>query len=417
MTQVCAFRALRYDPARVAIDDCVAPPYDIISPDEAQRLRAKSPFNITHVDLPLASDGPDPYAAAAALFQSWRTAGVLRLDPEPSFYLITDTFELEGCSYRRTGVTAAVRLEPLGAGSIFPHESTLAGPRMDRFRLMATTSANLSSILAMFPDPAGDLRAAIKPVLDRPPLLAGLGPTGPFELRRIVEPALIARVSALFADRPLFIADGHHRYETALAYHRTAAGVFNDPASFVMMHLVAVSDPALKALPTHRLIRPGVAPALPELLQALARDFTLSELSSPVLPPADAPFGSFLLRADRRNWLLTLKPSIKPADIDPERSRDWSTLDVAILQKRVLEPILGITPDKLTSQDLVGYSHDLSESVRSVDSGLFALAFLLRPTPVSAVAAVAANLEKMPPKSTYFYPKLITGLILRPLNR
>jgi uncharacterized protein (DUF1015 family) len=281
---------------------------------------------------------------------------------------------------------------------------------------MATTTANLSSILAMFPDPDAAIRDLIDQALDRPPIVEGLGPTGPFALRRITDPGLIARIVALFADRPLFIADGHHRYETALAYHRTPAGAGNDPAAFVMMHLAAVSDPALKVLPTHRLIRSDMAPALPDLLGALQADFILTELAAadlPTLPVPDAPFGTFLLYAGHKSWQLSLKGSVTPADIDPAASPDWSRLDVAVLQKRVFEPLMGITPETLRSSNLVGYSHNVAEAVQMVDSGTFALAFLLRPTPVQAVAAVAANLEKMPPKSTYFYPKLVTGLVLR----
>jgi len=417
VTDIRAFRALRFDPAKVRIDDVLAPPYDVISPGEAQRLREKSAHNIIHLDLPDAASGA-PYTHAAKLLETWRAEGVLRRDPQPAFYLITDSFELDGKVFHRTGITAAVRLQPFGQGSIFAHESTLSGPKMDRFRLMATTSSNFSSIMAMYPDPDSAIRNLLQPTLDRPSILEGTGPTGPFALRLITDPGLMARLRGLFADRPIFIADGHHRYETALAYHNTAAGVGNYYAAYVMMHLMALEDPTLQVLPTHRLIRPSAARPLVELLEALRKDFTVTELPAkaiPGFPAMDEPFGAFLLHAPGRTFRLALKPEISPADIDPQASEDWCRLDVAVLQKRIFEPLLGITAEKLRSQELLAYSHDLAESVDGVNAGRFAYAFLLRATPVQAVASVARHLETMPPKSTFFYPKLITGLTIRSL--
>ncbi len=423
MTCIRAFRGLRYNLDKVSLDDVVAPPYDVIDPDQQSDLRARSPYNIIHVSLPEAGDSCDRYAHAADLLADWQDTDVLREDAQPSLYLLSESFEIDGRSFTRIGLTAAVRLEPFGAGSIFPHEGTLSAPKADRLNLMKAAAVNVSPVLAMFSDADGTVRALFEDALAREPLAHATVPTGTCRLRRISAPEVISRIVESFETRGLFIADGHHRYETALAY-RDSAGVSvgpDGPADYMMMHLVVIEDEALKALPTHRLVRPGAAPELAELLDALAGDFEVTELKLPdagvpELPGPEARFGTFLMYADGRTWQLSLSEEVKPADINPDAGEDWCRLDVTVLQKRVFEPILNITRQKLERGGLVGYSHDAAESVELVNSGEYALAFLLRPTPVRAVAAVARNLEKMPPKSTYFYPKVSAGFVLRTLS-
>ena len=418
MTEIRPFPGLRFDTARVRLDDVVSPPYDIIDADEDKQLRARSRYNMIHLDLPRAEGGGERYQHTADLLRNWQETGVLVEDDEPALYLVTDTFDLEGRTFERTGLVGAVRLEPFGEGSIFAHEGTLSAPKADRLKLMRATAANLSSIMAIFGDPAGDVRTLIDEALAQPAPATCSTPTGTCHLRRLTDSETVERIVACLRASDVVIADGHHRYETALAYRDGNPGG-DERADYVMMHLVAAEDETLKVLPTHRLVKPGVGPALDELLVQLGRDFVVTEVSArslPELPGPEMRFGTFLLYADRRTWRLALRDEVRPGDIQPGTSEDWCRLDVAALQKRVFEPLLGLTIEKVKGEALVGYSHDVAEAVGMVDSGDYARAFLVRPTLASAVTTVARRLEKMPPKSTYFYPKVTTGMVLRRLG-
>lgn len=419
MADVRAFRGLRYSLERVRMADVVAPPYDVISPSEKERLKARSSYNVVRLILP-DGDG-DKYARAARLLDEWTRQGVLRRESFPALYFCRHTFQVYGQTLVRTGLMAAVKLEPFGRGAIFPHESTLSAPKEDRMRLLRATRTNLSPVFSLFSDRTGGVRQIQAQVVKAPPTFVLQEESGLCEFWMVSDRGVIDRLSALLAPSPLFIADGHHRYETALSYldDLRREGNCSSSAEAVMMLCVAMEDPGLAVLPTHRLLKAGVGPGWRGLLEALRADFETVPVTDGIegaLAEPETTLGRFVLYGPQHQaWSLTLKEGFDLKTVDPDQSPDWCRLDVAILQRRVFQPLLSLSLERLTGSDLVGYSHDLGETTRRVEEGSYASAFLMRPTPVGAVAAVANRLEKMPPKSTFFYPKALTGLVLRPL--
>src|SRR5919112_907477 len=265
MPDVRPFRGIRYDMARVgALSDVVAPPYDVIGSELQDRLYAASPYNIIRLELgraePADTAEANRYTRAARTLKEWRRQGILREDPHPSLYVYHQTFTVEGRTYTRKGFLARVRLEPFGQGRIFPHEQTLSGPKADRLALYTATGFNLSPVFGLYPDPeAAVLRAVEEGQKDRTPLEATdhLGVVN--RLWPVLDQEAHTAAQGLMAARSIFIADGHHRYETGLRYRddRAAAGELSgpdDPAHFCLMMLVGMSDPGLLILPTHRLV-------------------------------------------------------------------------------------------------------------------------------------------------------------------
>src|SRR5438477_370028 len=265
MADIRAFRGYRYDLGRVgSLSDVVSPPYDVIDPALQQRLHDQSPHNAVRLELPQEEPGDteteNKYARAARTLKSWIAEDVLRQDTARALYVYEQEFAAEGKSHTRRGFFARVRLEPFGSGRIFPHEQTMAGPKEDRLKLYRATGFNLSPVFSLYPDPDGEVFRQLEPfTLKGPPLVAKdhLGVTN--RLWLVTDSHTLSAVTGLMGPRPVFIADGHHRYETGLKYleERRAAGEVPDdeaPANFCLMMLVGMSDPGLVILPTHRLV-------------------------------------------------------------------------------------------------------------------------------------------------------------------
>ena len=450
MADIAAFRGIRYDLKKVpSLTSVVAPPYDVINEAYRQRLAAREAHNCVHLILPQDSPAGDRYATAAAALKRWLAEGVLVEEKAPAIYVISQEWTHAGRRNVRTGFIAAVRLEPFGEGRIYPHENTLSAPKADRLNLIKATRANLSQVFGIFPDDQRDVEAWLGQVTARAADAETTDDGGvTTRLWLQTDPKRIATLTRAMAGRPMFIADGHHRYETALNYRRfadeaslslnaaktTADAPFLSkksaemskirPIDAIMMFCVAMSDPGLITQPTHRLLPKSITePA--KLLEKLGREFH-------VLPFATVSGGAGAvdeeLKSDATPNLMALyvgkeRPLMKVWPKDPSAilrdhasfSADWRTLDVSILQYAVLERLLGLTLEHVTRDAKIGYEHDSDEAMRRVDSGEFASAFILRPTPVDAVARVASHLEKMPPKSTFFYPKALTGIVMRGL--
>ena len=432
MPDVRPFRGIRYDIARVgAMSDVIAPPYDVIGPELQDRLYAASPYNVIRLELnreePGDAPGRDRYARAAHFLKEWRRDEILREDPHPTLYLYHQTFEVEGHAHTRKGFLARVRLEPFGTGKIFPHEQTLSGPKADRLALFNATRFNLSPIFGLYPDPTAAVLDAVEAGLrDRTPLEATdhLGVTN--RLWPITDGATHTAVQGLMGPRPIFIADGHHRYETGLNFRREldAAGQLagpDDPANFCMMMLVGMSDPGLLILPTHRLVSgfPGLTG--PELAHRLAPEFAVEQAGSGdvgcrhawevIEHGGDQDVLGFGTVADGR-WLTARLRSDSAMDaLVPDHSPDWRALGVSILHELVLKKLLG---DLGTAS--CRYVHLLDEVLHDTSVQGCDLAALVPPAGMEHVEAIASNRETMPPKSTYFYPKLLTGLVLNPLR-
>jgi uncharacterized protein (DUF1015 family) len=417
MADVQPLRALHYDLDRVGSLAAVAtPPYDVIDPAQRAELAARSPHNAVHLDLPRGE--PDPYAHAAELLAAWRAEGAVVTDAEPALWALGQDYTApDGRRLTRHGFFARVRVEDYGPGRIRPHERTHPGPKEDRLRLTRATRANLSPIFSLYADPAGAAWSALAPATDGEPWGALTDEDGTtHRLWRVADPAAVEAVRAALADAELLIADGHHRYETARVYADEVGG--EGPHRYVLMCLVALEDEGLTIFPTHRLIRDTTSEGQERLAAVLRRDFAITEIDrSELAPPAgEGPLELGYLDARfRRSFRLTLRDQGVADAALADRPEPLRRLDAAVLEALVLEGALGLTEDDIAHLRGLGYSRTDAEAVALVLDGPYDAAFLLRPTPVRQVREIAAAGVTMPPKSTYFFPKVPTGLLFNPL--
>jgi uncharacterized protein (DUF1015 family) len=417
MADVQPLRALHYDLGRVGSLGAVAtPPYDVIDARQRAELAARSPYNAVHVDLP--EGEPDPYAHAAELLERWRDEGAIVEDEAPALWaLVQDYTGADGRRLTRHGFFARVRVEEYGAGRIRPHERTHPGPKEDRLRLTRATRANLSPIFSLYSDPAATAWGALAPATDGEPwgeLTDEDGTT--HRLWRVGDPAVHDVVQGALADAELLIADGHHRYETARVYAEEIGG--EGPHRYVLMCLVALQDEGLTVFPTHRLVRDTTSETQERLAEVLRESFEIAEVDRAGLAPpsGDGPLALGYLDAHfRRGFRLTLRDQAIADAALPGRPEAYRHLDTAVLEALVLEGALGLTEDDVAHLRGLGYARDEAEAVEQVLDGPYDAAFLLRPTPVEQVRAIAAAGVNMPPKSTYFFPKVPTGLLFNPL--
>jgi uncharacterized protein (DUF1015 family) len=422
MADVQPLRALHYDTSVVGpLPEVVAPPYDVIDETQRAALLERSPFNVVAVDLP--QEGPggrDRYESAGELFESWQLRGALVRDPEPALWAHTQDYTgPDGRSRTRRGFFCRVRIEEFGAGRIRPHERTHPGPKEDRLRLTRATRANVSPIFSLFSDPEGASWRALEPSTEQASWGEVTDSDGTVHrLWRVTDPAAIAAVQSATQKAELLIADGHHRYETMQAYADEIGG--EGEHRYILMCLVALEDPGLTVFPTHRLVRGLDDERLEALGQALARDFEIDEV--PLEQIAPTPGGGplelgFIDRREGRAVRLRLKAQ-KIADAALEgHSEAYRHLDTGVLETLVLKNDLRLSDEDIAHFNGLFYARDTAEALAMVASGEYDAAFLMRPTPVEQVRDVAAAGENMPPKSTYFYPKLLTGLLFNPLSQ
>jgi uncharacterized protein (DUF1015 family) len=434
MAEIRAFRAHRYDLGRVGpLADVVAPPYDVIDPALQQRLYDRSPYNVVRLDLnkeePADTEQHNRYTRAAGLLRDWVRDGVLQQDTARGLYVYHQEYEVEGQRHVRKGFLARVRLEPFGSGRIYPHEETMSGPKADRLKLMRATGMNLSPVFGLYPDEAGEVQGLLDEAVRRSlPLEAADHLDTVSRLWPLTDQHLVSQVTGLLGPRPVFIADGHHRYETALRYleeRRAAGDVPNDeaPANFTLMMLVGMSDPGLLILPTHRLIS-----GIPDVTGAKLREVLAGHFQVETIDTGEAAAREVweLIEADGSQNVLGfgtvadggwhLARLTTPAAMDelaPEHSPAWRGLAVSVLHVLVLNRLV---PQRLGGQPKCEYVHLLREVTDAVAAKRCQLAALVPPATMSHVEQIAGNLEKMPPKSTYFYPKLLTGLVFNSLK-
>ncbi len=420
MADVQPLRAIHYDPAVAgSLADVVAPPYDVIDAEQRAALIARSPLNVVGVDLPRAEPGDgDPYAAAGELFESWQLQGALVRDREPALWAHTQDYSgPDGQQRTRRGFFCRVRIEDYGPGRVRPHERTHPGPKEDRLRLTRATRANISPIFSLYSDPAGAAWQALSPSTAQEPwgeVADGDGTV--HRLWRVADPAAIAAVQAATAEAELLIADGHHRYETMQAYAQEIGG--EGEHRYILMCLVALEDPGLTVFPTHRLVRGLDETRREALAQALQRDFDVEEV--PVEQIAPAPGGGplqlgYIDGREGRALRLRLKDQAIADAALAGHSEAYRHLDTGVLETLLLKGALGLSDDDIAHFNGMFYARDTAEAIEMVRSGEYDAAFLMRPTPVAQVRDVAAAGENMPPKSTFFYPKLLTGLLFNPL--
>jgi len=418
MADVEPLRALHYNLDRTGgLQDVVAPPYDVIDAEERADLEASSPYNVVRIDLPI---GVDPYDNAARLLSAWREENVIVRDEQPALWALEQAYAgPDGQARTRTGFLARVRVEDYGPGRIRPHERTHPGPKEDRLRLTRATKANLSPIFSLFNDPDGTAAKALgHATTGTEPWGQAIDDDGTVNrMWRIEDPATIAAVHDALEDAELLIADGHHRYETARVYAEQIGG--EGPHRYVLMCLVALEDPGLTVFPTHRLLRDLRPDQHETLANAIRRDFDVHRLDSTdeLAPAYGQPVRLGYIDAHfRQPWMLTLKDQAIADAALSDHAEPYRRLDTAVLEALILKGALGMTDDDIDHLAGLGYARDFDHALELVEDGDYDAAFFVAPTPIEQVRAVAAAGESMPPKSTYFFPKVPTGLLFNPLS-
>ena len=415
MADITPLHALHYDLARTGgLAPVAAPPYDVIDPEQRAALVARSPYNVVEIDLP---QGDDPYVHAARTLARWRADGVVVADPDPALWALEQDYTgPDGRRRTRHGLFARVRVEDYGPGRIRPHERTHPGPKEDRLRLTRATRANLSPIFSLYD---GDGWSPVAPHLDEPPFGEVTDEDGTtHRLWRVGDADAIAAVQDALRPAELLIADGHHRYETARVYADEVGG--EGPHRYVLMCLVSLGDPGLTIFPTHRLLTGLDDERRVALREAIRRDWDVEEIAEDDLEPAPADDGrvriGYLDAHHGRPLRLTLKdPAIADAAL-PGKPDAYRRLDTAVTEALLLQGALGMSEDDISHLNGLDYARSTDEARERVRSGDVQAGLFMGPAPVELVREVAAAGEVMPPKSTYFFPKVLTGLLFNPLE-
>lgn len=439
MAEIAPFRGIHYNPARVPIADVIAPPYDVLSPAEQDALYARHPENIVRLILNKEASGDDAahnrYTRAAQFLREALAKGVLVQDTAPALYEYIQQFEHPLEPQRlleRRALFVALKLVPYEQGIVLPHEETHPKAKADRLELMRATRVNPEPIYGLYEDPAGTVASSLQAQRwQQEPLLKAVLPgrhapdSEQHTLYRYTDSCLLADLEEFFDPRRIWIADGHHRYETALNYQRERRAAEGNPEipqpyDYLLIGLSAFEYPGLVVLPTHRLVKNIPASRLEQLALQLDRFFHVQAMpvsAARAWLQTQVPGEKrFVLITARGAYALTLRDlNLVDAALDSQHSPAWRHLDVTILQALVLERTLGISWAELAHTPDIAYTRDEQEAVYKVQSGVYQLACLLQTPTVTEVRDVAAAGDKMPQKSTFFYPKLWSGLILRSL--
>jgi uncharacterized protein (DUF1015 family) len=420
------FAGLLYDAARAgALSNLVAPPYDLIDKARQDALYARSLYNVVRLEL---NRDPDRYESAARTLEDWLRAGVLKRAPRPAIYSYSQFFEVEGRYLRREGLIVQIRLEEFSAGRILPHERTFPAAKQDRLELLTTLKVNVSPIFGLYTGSHPALGSILGQVTAREPALEITDDLGiRNQLRFIEDRSAIEAIQRELDTARIFIADGHHRYETALEYRRRRRAADGDPRDarpydHVMMTLVASDDPGLLILPTYRVARRLDPQAVASFDERARTIFDIEECANAeamraALARAGRGSIAAALGGDREKFrILRLRNHDAMTDAMPSAPDVVRRLDVSILHALVLDGIFGITPEQVRAGGLIDYTIDALDAISGVSPGSATGAFLMNPPAMSDIEAVSDAGAVMPEKSTYFYPKLLTGLVMNPLD-
>jgi len=416
---VQAFRGIRYNREKAPdLDAVVAPPYDVISPEQKESFLARDPSNVVRLILPDEAGGRDKYSQADHLLHEWLEEGILLHDEQPSMYVCAQEYEVGGDMIRRIGLTCLVRLEDYGSGMILPHERVLARPREDRLNLIRATRANLDSVFGLHA--AEGVQAILERITGGVPDAEAVDTVGvKCCMWKVSDPEIIDDLGGRLNDQPILIADGHHRYEAALTYRNEVRSDDPDaPQEFVMMTVVSLEDRGLTILPTHRLVRDISGFDEVAVLNRLRESFDIrssppEDLMAKVAEEYDGRTAFGLYMGKGNACVLKLKKDVDPTRMDVPGSDALKRLDVTVLHSMILDGILGIDTRSPEGQATVAYTRDDSEAIARVDNGEFRLSFMMNAMRVEEVREVAAAGDIMPQKSTFFYPKLLTGMVMR----
>lgn len=416
MAEVRPFKAMMYDEKRAdEFAKLCCPPYDIIPPAEQARLYEEEPHNAIRLEL-APGEGAARYANAATTLKQWLSDGTLTIHKRDAFYVYEEEFTVGGQTLSLRGLIARVVLEEFSKGIVLPHEETLSKAKQDRFDLMVATGCNFSQVYSMYIDDAHTITPQIDVIAARRPDIAFTYADGVTHRLWIEsDETKCAALAEAFADKQLFIADGHHRYETAINYRDYLRETQGDAghADCVMMMLVDIDQPGLVVLPTHRVLFGLSDFSAERTLSALSGKFAVQEITKEQIESALAEANStaFVFYADNKAYLLSLTDFRAMSAAVPDRSDAYCALDVAVLHSLILEPCFGIDRENMARGENLRYTRDVAEAIAEVDTGSAQAAFIINPTRVRQIKDVALAGDKMPQKSTYFYPKIITGLL------
>ncbi|MFC1908700.1 DUF1015 domain-containing protein [Chloroflexota bacterium] len=437
MPEIRPFRGVHYNQSLARdLAALICPPYDIITPEMQQELYQKSEYNFVRLELNREllqdHDSDNKYSRSATTLEQWLQQGVLTRDEVPAIYLHDHYFVHQGREYRRRGIIVAVRLEEqVDEAAVRPHEGTLAAPKSDRLNLLSALKANTSSIFTLFEDPEHQVKSLLESQEQGEPMFEiNVGGGERHIMRAITDTGVIRQVNHYLAARPLYIADGHHRYESALNYRRERSALSLDvsaeePFNFVMMTLVDIADPGLIILPAHRLVRGMSASTLNGLTDKLKEFFEIEEVPfnlpdvwqriDDLLSGGEGQVKLVLFGPEKEKLLiLRLRDFAAAEKMMPSFCSDlYKRLDVSILDHIILEKLLELTRDK--EEASLGYSYNMLDAIKQVLEQQYQLALLLSPPGAGVIKAIADAGDRMPRKSTYFHPKLPSGLIINRL--
>lgn len=416
MLEVKGFRGLRYSATHIPnMDKVITPPYDVITPEERAALAAGSPYNLVHLILPEEKAGRNKYENAAANLDAWIAEGAVVQDAAPGLYLLRQHFtDLDGVQQVRKAFFGVIRLPEADENYVLGHERTFAKPVEDRLRLTEATEANLGAVFGLYADPDNTLGPLLAQMDGRPAdCMAHTIDKVTQELWRVEDDSL---VRSFFKDQTIYIADGHHRFQTACTYRDNLRGKLpidtNHPANFALMGFVSFSDPGLKIYPPHRVVSPPKSFDADTFLKGLSQWFQVTQVDEamPAKVKASGELGTLgLAIPGRGSYLLAFKGD-RVAFLGDDRGPSWRALDVALLHRGIIERLLGIPEGTV-----FGYEKSVTGALKAVrDEGK--LAFILQPTLSGQICACADAKEPMPQKSTYFFPKLPSGAVIHRLK-
>lgn len=424
MAEILPFPGIRYNQEKVGgLSAVICPPYDVISAKEQKAYYERSPYNVIRLEhgLTLSKDTEteNKHTRARIIFNKWLADQILQADPVNSFYIHEHSFTYQNTRKKRLGLIACLRLEPWENKIVLPHESTVPGIKSDRLQLMRVCTANFSPLFGLYEDPGHRVTNLLDEKTERKPIIDITDTGDSHKLWMSNDPEFVQRVSHFIASKPVFIADGHHRYETALAYRdemrKSNPSAHSDEAfNFVMMMLVSFSDPGLIALPVHRLVHGISAKAMTALKKHLEAFFEMEALPVGELEPPEVYGAVTTVLGLEPDKVVVLKPRnsmhLNEAMLKGH-SDAYQRLDVSIVQHVIIEHLA--LPE---GRAKLAYTPDMEYARESVESGEFDLAFLLSPIPVRTIKAIAEADDRMPGKSTFFYPKVPTGLVINRLE-
>ena len=420
MAAIKPFKAIRYNPSLISDPGAViTPPYDVISAEEQDRLHQKNPYNIIRLEYgrtyPADNDNNNRYTRASDTLNKWLNAGILEADGEPLYYLYEQSYTYDSIIYKRRGIVAALGLESYQSKVVLPHELTLTGPKKDRLQLLSSSRTNISPILTLFPDPEKRMSDFFARVNNDKPLFEAIEDSGQtHRIWVISDSALQADFTAYMADQSLLIADGHHRYETALKYYQDiqdSKDIIPPGAANILTVMVSIHDSGLLMLPTHRLLSGLNSEDINALHQVINDQFTTIDFGD----PRQLDFQEYwqgLVRQSRTKNGFGFITKENASLLIPKDFASVDVLPVSLLHDRIFKPVLSAEAGAEAIKNTLGYSHNYSSSLDSVLCGKADAAFILATIPIDLVFDRASRGIIMPQKSTYFYPKLPSGIVL-----